>query len=328
MIRTLFLFGTRPEAIKLAPLILEMRRRSERFRVRCCVTAQHRFLLDQVLQTFRIVPDTDLDLMTEGQQLEDLTAKALKGLSEVVKAEAPDLVLVQGDTTTTMVGALAAFYQKVPVGHVEAGLRTDNRYRPFPEEVNRRITTVVSSLHFAPTERARDNLLREGVAAADVFVTGNTAIDALLHVAERDAGGPIPDVPDLVEDRPLVLVTAHRRESHGPPLSRICAAVRHLAIRNPGAGFVVPVHPNPRVRGVMSEALSGLPNLHVVPPLPYESFVRLMKRARVLLTDSGGLQEEGPGLGKPVLVMREETERPEARSPTSPTSSRTGPWCW
>lgn len=295
----------------MAPLHRELARQTGAIRVRTVVTAQHRGLLDQVHAAFGIRPDVDLDLMTEGQTLESVTARAVERLVPLLREERPDVVLVQGDTTTTMASALAAFYCQIPVGHVEAGLRTHDRYSPFPEEGNRRITTALATLHFAPTTTTRDHLLAAGVPAWDVFVTGNTVIDAVLEVA----GGPevpVPGLPELDRARPLVVITMHRRESFGPPLEEICGAIRELARRRAGVDFVFPVHPNPNVRAVAHRVLEGLPNLRLTEPIAYFPFVHLMKRARVLLTDSGGLQEEGPALKVPVLVLRESTERPEA----------------
>lgn len=309
--RVLFLYGTRPEAIKMAPLLQELGRDPASFAVRCVVTAQHRGLLDQVHEAFGIRPDVDLDLMTEGQTLESVTARAIERLVPLLQAERPDVVLVQGDTTTTMVSTLAAFYCQIPVGHVEAGLRTHDRYSPFPEEGNRRVTTALATLHFAPTETTRTHLLAAGVPESDVYLTGNTVIDAVLAVA-RGPAVSLPELDDLDPARPLVVLTMHRRESFGGPLTQICQAVRELARRRPGVDFVFPVHPNPNVRSVVFRDLSGLPNLRLTEPIAYFPFVHLMKRARILLTDSGGLQEEGPALRKPVLVLRESTERPEA----------------
>lgn len=311
MLNVLCLYGTRPEAIKMAPLLRELGRRPDSFRVRCGVTAQHRDLLDQVHATFGITPDFDLDLMTEGQTLESVMARALERLVPRLREERPDVVLVQGDTTTTMAAALASFYCQVPVGHVEAGLRTRDRYSPFPEEGNRRVTTVLATLHFAPTETARANLLEAGVAAGDIYVTGNTVIDAVLLAAAAPAP-PLDGLADLDPTRPLVVVTMHRRESFGAPLEAICGALGQLATRNPGVDFVFPVHPNPNVRRVVDDLLRGRANVRLTEPISYLPFVHLMKRARLLLTDSGGLQEEGPALKKPVVVLRASTERPEA----------------
>jgi len=309
MIKVLTVFGTRPEAIKLAPVIGEMRRHPAQIASRICVTAQHREMLDQVLQVFGLRPDYDLNIMQPGQTLADVTCRALRGLEEVLLAERPDLVLVQGDTTTVFAAALAAYYHQVPVGHVEAGLRTGDKLRPFPEEMNRRLTSVMADLHFAPTQAARLNLLAEGVPDERIAVTGNTVIDALLEVTARpyQFQEPLAGLNGRV-----VLITAHRRESLGEPLRRICRAIARLAARFPQASFVYPVHLNPRVRSVVSETLSGLPNVLLTEPLEYLPFAHLMKRSELILTDSGGIQEEAPALGKPVLVLREVTERQEA----------------
>lgn len=315
--RVLSVFGTRPEAVKMAPVVRELERHPGQLESVVCVTAQHRELLDQVLALFEIVPDIDLDLMEDGQTLPALTARALGALGPVLDKVRPDLVLVQGDTTSAMVAGLAAFYERVAVGHVEAGLRTRSRYRPFPEEMNRRLLGVLASYHFAPTEAAAAALRAEGVPAATVFVTGNPVIDALRWVGSRP---PSPAAArDLAElDRPggdglrTVLVTAHRRESFGKPLAEVCEALRVLAARNPGIRIVFPVHPNPSVRDLVRRRLAGAPRVQLVAPLPYETLVHVMARSYMILTDSGGLQEEGPALGKPVLVLRDETERPEA----------------
>lgn len=311
----LSIFGTRPEAIKLAPVIQALRADPD-VRSRVAVTAQHRELLDQALAPFGLLPDVDLDLMQPGQTLADLTARAVAGLDRVLQAEQPDLVLVQGDTTTVFAAALAAFYRQVPVGHVEAGLRSFDLANPFPEEANRRMASQVTRLHFAPTRRAADNLLREGVPAERVFLTGNTVVDAFSWMAAR------PDLPPPPESwrperLPLdgscpVLVTLHRRESWGEPLAGICRAIRAAADALPQLSFVYPVHPQPRVREVVQPALGGHPRIHLVEPLGYAENVAAMKACSFVLTDSGGIQEEAPVLGKPVLVVREVTERPEA----------------
>lgn len=313
MTRVLLIFGTRPEAIKLAPVLRELRKRPDRFQVKCCVTAQHRQMLDQVLQVFDIAPEYDLNLMQPGQSLAQLSARILGELEGVLAAERPDIVLVQGDTTTTFCGALAAFYRHIPVGHVEAGLRTGDLTQPFPEELNRVFTTRLSALHFAPTAGAARNLAAEGVPADRVFVTGNSGIDAMLYVAERLRSGELPGInlPGLDPSRKLLVVTAHRRENHGAPLRAICEALVTLARRG-DVQIVYPVHRNPNVSGVVERLLSGQPAILLCDPLEYVPFVDLMRRAELLITDSGGIQEEGPSLGKPVLVMREKTERPEA----------------
>lgn len=312
MITTLTLIGTRPEAIKLAPVLRELEARPDRVRSVVCATGQHREMLDQALGIFGIRPDFDLDVMSPDQSLTQLTASLLTRIDAVVRGVRPELVLVQGDTTTVMAGALVAHYHRVPVGHVEAGLRTGDPYRPFPEETNRRIADLLSGLYFAPTEAARANLLREGVDEARVTVTGNTAIDAVLQVARQPydwSGGPLAAVPG---HRRLVTITAHRRESFGAAFRDFCLAIRDLA----GAyaervHFVYPVHLNPSVRGPVHEVLSDVPNVSLLEPLDYRSFVHLLSRSELVLTDSGGVQEEAPALDVPVLVMRDVTERPE-----------------
>lgn len=309
--KVLTVFGTRPEAIKMAPLVKELARRGGAVQSRVCVTGQHREMLDQVLDLFGIVPDFDLAVMRADQSLAFLTAAVVQGLDSVLAAERYDWVLVQGDTTTCMAASLAAFYHKVRVGHVEAGLRTGDKYQPFPEEINRRITTAVADAHFAPTSWAADNLLRENVQAATVHVTGNTVIDALLDVAGRDfdpAGTPLEGLPD---DGRLVLMTAHRRENFGAPIRDICGAVLDLVEEFPDLRVVYPVHLNPNIQGPVRELLGAHPRVTLLPPLDYLPLVQLMRRAHLVLTDSGGIQEEAPGLGKPVLVLRNTTERPE-----------------
>jgi len=306
-------FGTRPEAVKLAPVVLELQSRPERFHVAVCVTAQHREMLDPVLDTFDIAPNIDLDLMTHDQAPAALAARVLEGMQRVFENRATDWIIVQGDTTTTMAAALAAFYRRVKVGHVEAGLRTHDRYRPYPEEINRRITTQVADLHFAPTERARQNLLHDGVDSSRVFVTGNTVIDALLMAREKVAALPQPwPHMNRLGDRRMVLITAHRRENFGRGLVAICRAIRTLATRFPDVEFVYPVHLNPNVQKPVYETLDGIANVHLTAPLDYVPFIAAMERCSFLLSDSGGIQEEAPALGKPVLVMRDVTERPEA----------------
>lgn len=309
--KVLAVFGTRPEAIKMAPVVKELQR-NEATQVVVCATAQHRDMLDQVLALFGIAPDYDLDLMRPNQSLASLTARAVAALDEVVERERPDWLLVQGDTTTAMVGALAGFYRRVRVGHVEAGLRTGDNSQPFPEEVNRRIADVVSDRHFAPTARNRDALLREGYDDSTIVVTGNTVIDALEVVVadlRRCQGGPA----DLgLDERRVLLVTAHRRENFGAPLQDICGALREIAeTYRSTVQLVLPVHPNPNVQRTVRESLGDIENVRLTDPLGYREMVAVMDRAHLLLTDSGGLQEEAPGLGKPVLVLREVTERPE-----------------
>jgi UDP-N-acetylglucosamine 2-epimerase (non-hydrolysing) len=313
VIRVLFVFGTRPEAIKLAPVVRHLAGFPGQFETRVAVTAQHRELLDQVLAAFSITPDYDLDLMTPGQSLFQSTSRILAGLEAVLARERPDCVLVQGDTTTTFCGALAAFYSAIPVGHVEAGLRTGDLRQPFPEEMNRVLVSRLAALHFAPTQAAAENLRREGVDAARIFVTGNTGIDAVLQVRDALACGSLTTagLPALDPRKKLVLVTAHRRESFGEGFERICRALARLAQRG-DVELVYPVHPNPNVQNPVNRHLKDAPNVRLIEPVGYVPFVDLMRKAHVLLTDSGGIQEEGPSLGKPVLVMREKTERPEA----------------
>ncbi|MEJ5311265.1 MAG: UDP-N-acetylglucosamine 2-epimerase (non-hydrolyzing) [Anaerolineae bacterium] len=313
MLKVLSIFGTRPEAIKMAPVIKELARHPDRIVSRVCVTAQHREMLDQVLNLFDIVPDYDLDLMRPNQSLAALTARVFAELDAVIAQEQPDWVLVQGDTTTVMVASLVAFYHRVKVGHVEAGLRTYDKWQPFPEEINRKVAGVVADLHFAATETAKANLLREGVDSAAIYVTGNPVIDALKMVAEMPydmQAGPLAGIP---WDKRIILVTAHRRENFGQPLENICTALREIAeCYVQDVHLVYPVHLNPNVQGPVYRLLNAVSNITLLPPLDYLPMVHLMKRCTLVLTDSGGLQEEAPGLGKPVLVLRETTERPEA----------------
>jgi len=312
MIKVLSVFGTRPEAIKMAPVVKALERHPDRISSRVCVTAQHREMLDQVLTLFGITPDHDLDLMQENQSLSGLTARVFTELEPVLKAEAPDWVLVQGDTTTVMAAALAAFYQRIKIGHVEAGLRTGDKWRPFPEEINRRVASAAADLHFAPTTTSRDNLLAEGVDPASVHVTGNPVIDALQMASAMEydlEGGPLAGIP---WEKRVVTLTAHRRENFGEPLENICRAVLGAVERYPQIHFVYPVHLNPRVLEPVQRLLGDKDGITLLEPLGYLSLVQLMKRSHLVLTDSGGIQEEAPGLGKPVLVLREKTERPEA----------------
>ncbi len=317
MRRIALIFGTRPEAIKLCPLALALRDHPD-FEPCVCVTAQHRSMLDQVLGVFGIVPDVDLNLMQPGQTLSGLAARTMEALDRYLEREQPEMVLVQGDTTTVLCAALAAFHRQIPVGHVEAGLRTWNKLAPFPEEMNRTLTSRLADWHFAPTEWARGNLLQEGIAPKRVFVTGNTVLDALritLETVRRDAlcfpGLPASIFSDECE-RPLVLITGHRRENFGKGFDAICDAVVRLSEAFPETAFVYPVHLNPRVLDPVRERLGGRRNIFLIEPLAYAEFVVLMERCTLVLTDSGGVQEEAPSLGKPVLVMRETTERPEA----------------
>ena len=311
--RILCIFGTRPEAIKLAPLVRTLRAQPDQFAVKVCVTAQHRDMLDQVLDAFSIVPDYDLDLMQPEQTLSALTARILAALDPILETERPDVVIVQGDTTTTLAGALAAFYHRIAVAHVEAGLRTGDMAQPFPEEMNRVLASRITALHFAPTARAKAALLAEGVPCKHIFVTGNTGIDAVLFVRDALDGGSLPATrwPWLDERKRLILATLHRRENFGPGFERCMRALLLLAARG-DAQVVYPVHRNPNVRGPAHEMLAGHSNITLLDPLPYVPFVDLMRRARLIVTDSGGIQEEAPSLGKPVLVAREKTERPEA----------------
>lgn len=312
MIRVLSVFGTRPEAIKMAPVVRELQKYSNRIESRVCVTAQHREMLDQVLDIFGITPDIDLNLMQPGQTLPELTSRVILNITRVLEQEQPDCVLIQGDTTTVMATALAAFYQQIPVGHVEAGLRTRNRYSPFPEEINRRIADALTTFYFAPTQTAADALRYEGVAAGDIYVTGNTVIDALLWTVRQPEPPEVTSLMAELDRRRLILVTAHRRENFGAPFEQICLGLRQLARRNPDVAIVYPVHLNPNVQAPVYRILDGEERVHLINPLSYLSFAHLMNGADVILTDSGGIQEEAPALGKPVLVMRRETERPEA----------------
>jgi len=311
------IFGTRPEAIKLAPVILALKA-DPQFDCRVCVTAQHREMLDQVLQAFEIVPDVDLNLMQPNQTLAGLTARAIESLDRYLSEEQPDMVMVQGDTTTVFCAALAAFYHHIPIGHVEAGLRTHNLNSPWPEEANRVLTSHLADLHFAPTATSRENLLKEGIHAERIHVTGNTVIDALFIALDKIKHTP-PSIPGLPQQllhqdskEQLILITGHRRENFGNGFKNICQAISLLAARFPQSAFFYPVHLNPNVQKPVYDLLAGRPNIHLISPLDYLPFVALMNRATLILTDSGGVQEEAPSLGKPVLVMRDTTERPEA----------------
>lgn len=331
MKRILLVFGTRPEAIKMCPLVNELKKHTNTFETLVCVTGQHREMLDQVLHIFKITPDYDLNIMKQGQDLYDVTARVLTGMRDVLKEAQPDVVLVHGDTTTSTAAALAAFYQQIPVGHVEAGLRTHNIYSPWPEEINRQITGRIATYHFSPTPLSRQNLLAEGINEKQITVTGNTVIDALYMVVDKikhdksldaelrtmlkNAGY---DVNRLANEKKLVLITGHRRENFGEGFINICKAIKDLTKKYPNVDFVYPMHLNPNVRKpiheVFDEDLSNLNNIFFIEPLEYLSFVYLMEKSNIVLTDSGGIQEEAPGLGKPVLVMRDTTERPEALS--------------
>jgi len=310
--RIMFVFGTRPEAIKLATVINEVEKYPDVLEPVIVVTGQHREMLDQVLRLFDIDPDYDLGIMEENQSITSIVTKSLQGLEEVMLREKPDMVLVQGDTSTTFAAGLAAFYYRIPLGHVEAGLRTFDKWRPYPEEMNRKLTTDLADLHFAPTQTSVKNLLEEKVPRERIFLTGNTVIDALLSTSRRNFDLGKFGIK-LNKSRKLILVTAHRRESFGAPLRNICSAVKRLAEKFRGEiEFVIPVHKNPIVRNVMNEFLEAVDSVELIEPLDYEAFVHLMKAAYIILTDSGGVQEEAPSLGKPVLVLREKTERPEA----------------
>ncbi|MDS1030340.1 UDP-N-acetylglucosamine 2-epimerase (non-hydrolyzing) [Bacillota bacterium LX-D] len=313
MIKVLCVFGTRPEAIKMAPLVKELAKYPNEIISKVAVTAQHREMLDQVLDLFAIKPDYDLDIMHNQQTLTQITTRALEGLDKVYEEEKPNLVLVHGDTTTTCVASLGAFYRQIAIGHVEAGLRTGNKYSPFPEEMNRKITGAIADFHFAPTTTAKENLLRENIAPEAITVTGNTVIDALLATVQESF--PLAQVPGLDKvdfTKRVILVTAHRRENLGEPMRQIFNGLREIALEFPETEIVFPVHKNPKVRSVVHEVLGNLPQVHLIEPLDYQPFVNLMARADLVLTDSGGLQEEAPALGKPVLVLRDTTERPEA----------------
>lgn len=317
--KTLCIFGTRPEAIKMAPLALALAA-DPRFDAKVCVTGQHREMLDQVLDLFGIQPDFDLHIMKPGQDLTDITTSILQGMKAVFAEFKPDMVLVHGDTATTLAASLAAYYQQIPVAHVEAGLRTGNIYSPWPEEANRKLTTAITTLHFAPTEISKQNLLREGIAEDSIVVTGNTVIDALLDVVKRlDADQALRTAAAaptafLDPSRRKILVTGHRRESFGDGFERICKALKEIAQQHPEVDIVYPVHLNPNVTEPVNRLLSRIKNIHLIAPLDYLPFVYLMNQSHIILTDSGGIQEEAPSLGKPVLVMRETTERPEAVS--------------
>lgn len=307
MIKVMTVFGTRPEAIKMAPLVKELKSRKE---IECivCVTAQHRQMLDQVLHTFNIVPDYDLDIMKQGQTLSDITSRALKGLEEVIQKVKPNIVLVHGDTTTTFAGALAAYYSQVDVGHVEAGLRTWNKYSPFPEEMNRQMVGVIADMHFAPTENSKNSLLKEGKKIENIFVTGNTAIDALSTTVDQNYKNEILDW--IGKDR-MILITAHRRENLGEPMRGMFKAIKRIIDEFPDVKAVYPVHLNPKVREVANEVFGDDNKIKLIDPLEVIDFHNFLAKSYLILTDSGGIQEEAPSLGKPVLVLRDTTERPE-----------------
>jgi len=321
MKKILIVFGTRPEAIKMAPLVKEFQKYPDRFETIVCVTAQHREMLDQILRVFDIIPDFDLDIMKKGQDLTEITTRVLEGMKQVLKVTNPDLVLVHGDTTTSMAAGLAAFYQKVKVGHVEAGLRTYNMHAPWPEEMNRQVTDRICDYYFAPTDLSRQNLINEKLDNSKIIVTGNTGIDALLFAINLIRSKPELEkqLKEIIgvkgytfSDRRFILVTGHRRENFGEGFLNICKALKEIALRNPGFDIVYPVHLNPNVQKPVFELLSGLSNIYLMAPLDYLPFVYTMQHSFIILTDSGGIQEEAPSLGKPVLVMRDTTERPEA----------------
>jgi UDP-N-acetylglucosamine 2-epimerase (non-hydrolysing) len=307
------IFGTRPDTIKQAPIILELQKYPDYFTVLTIATAQHRQMLDQVLDVFKIKPDYDLDIMAPKQTLASLTAKIITGIDEVLVEEKPDMVLVQGDTSTTCIGSLAAFYRQIPVGHVEAGLRTNDKANPFPEEINRRITGCITDLHFAPTETSKRSLLKENVDPKSIFVTGNTVVDALQYSVQKDYKFVVPELNKIAgSNKKIVLITMHRRENWGEPMRGASKAIKRLALKYPDFTFVFPVHLNPIVREVVYPVLQGLPNVSMIEPLDYLDFVNIMAKSFMILTDSGGVQEEGPHFGIPILVLRYVTERPDA----------------
>lgn len=312
MINVLSIFGTRPEAIKMAPVVRELRRYPEQIRAKVAVTAQHREMLDQVLDLFGIVPDYDLNLMRHGQTLYDITAGALLGLRDILSGEKPDLVLVHGDTTTTFVAALAAYYQQIKVGHVEAGLRTGDKYAPFPEEMNRKMAGSLADYHFAPTETSKENLLRENIPEKSILVTGNTVIDALLDTVDKPYSFVHAGMELVDWSKKILLLTCHRRENWGDPMRRIFQAVKAIKELRPDTEVIFPIHKNPLVRDLAAGILGKTPGIHLIEPLDYQPFAHLMAKSYLVLTDSGGMQEEAPSLGKPVLVLRDTTERPEA----------------
>lgn len=309
MLKVMIIFGTRPEAIKMAPVVKELQRYPDRFDTVVCVTSQHREMLDQVLVLFEMEPDIDLSLMQENQSLDSLTTNTMKELTKTLEEIRPDFILVQGDTTTAMVAALAGYYKKIPVGHIEAGLRTNDKFNPFPEEINRRMISVISTHNFAPTEMAVKNLLSENISKNTIFKTGNTVVDALNIIMEKEYKGKLNSL--LINDKKLILVTAHRRENFGKPLLDICKALEEIVRRNQDVYIIYPVHLNPNVRGPVYELLDKKERILLIPPIEYHELVFLMSHSYIILTDSGGIQEEAPTFGKPVLVMRIETERPE-----------------
>jgi len=312
-LKVMAVFGTRPEAIKMCPLVLEMKKYPDLIEPVVAVTAQHREMLDQVLHLFGVVPDYDLNIMTKGQTLYDVTRRALEGLGSVLAEAKPDIVLVLGDTTTTFVGALASFYAQIAVGHVEAGLRTGDKYSPFPEEMNRKLTGSLADFHFAPTAISKENLLRENIAADKIFITGNTVIDALVKTVNPDYRFSDDSLHDILNSGGrLILVTTHRRENLGAPMRQVYQALKEVILTHPDVKAIFPVHKNPKVREIVKQELGHLDRVHLIEPLDYEPFANLMAKVDIVLTDSGGIQEEAPALGKPVLVLRDTTERPEA----------------
>lgn len=312
MKRILFLFGTRPEAIKLAPVIKELEKFPQLFKIEICVTAQHRHMLDQVLDTFKIKPDFDLNIMQPNQTLFDVNIRVLRDLETLFEKRKPDFVFVQGDTTTAFVSALSAYYKKIKVGHVEAGLRTEDKFAPFPEEMNRRLLGSLADFHFSPTQNAKKNLLREGISERNILVTGNTVIDALLTALRMNPKCSLSLLKSIKLGQKIILITLHRRENFGEPFNRIGRALKEIVRRNDDVEIVYPVHPNPNVRIPAKKLLGNIHRIHLLKPLDYLPFIQLMKQSYLILTDSGGIQEEAPALGKPVLVLREKTERPEA----------------
>ena len=322
MKKILIVFGTRPEAIKMAPLVKEFQKHTESFDTKVCVTAQHREMLDQVLKLFEIIPDYDLDIMKPGQDLYDVTSNVLLGMKNVLSDFKPDVVFVHGDTSTTFAASLAAFYQQIKVAHIEAGLRTGDIYSPWPEEANRQLTTQITTYHFAPTTTSSDNLLKENVNSRNIQVTGNTVIDALFLALDKIKSNKQLETDiithlasldyKLQNDKKMILVTGHRRENHGQGFINICTALKEIALRNPNFDIVYPVHLNPNVQKPVKELLSNINNIYLIEPLQYEQFIYMMNKSYFIITDSGGVQEEAPSLGKPVLVMRDTTERPEA----------------
>lgn len=312
-LKIMTVFGTRPEAIKMCPVVLEMKKYPDLIEPVVAVTAQHREMLDQVLHLFGVVPDYDLNIMTTGQTLYDVTRRALEGLGSVLEEARPDIVLVHGDTTTTFVGALASFYAQIAVGHVEAGLRTGDKYSPFPEEMNRKLTGSLADFHFAPTVTSKDNLLRENIDHNKIFVTGNTVIDALVNTVNKSYRFADENLHNIISGNGrLILVTTHRRENLGAPMRQVYQALKEVIVTHPDVRVIFPVHKNPKVREIVEQELGHLDRVHLIEPLDYEPFANLMAKVDIVLTDSGGIQEEAPALGKPVLVLRDTTERPEA----------------